>query len=75
MFQEPDLVCAFNCGFILYSSWSASIPHMLRPGGAPLVFTEYYQQDCAANRDLVTSLLTDTGVELCQDVRLNEFRQ
>ena len=23
-------VCAFNCGFILYDSWAASLPHMIR---------------------------------------------
>ena len=58
-YQEPDLVCAFNCGFILYSTWAASIPHMVRSSGAPLVFTEYYQQDCRSNLDLVTSLVTE----------------
>ena len=43
-YSEPDLVVAFNCGFILYTSWIQSIPHMLRPSGAPLLFTEYYLQ-------------------------------
>ena len=70
-FEEPDLVCAFNCGFILYKTWSDSIPHMMRPG-VPLVFTEYYEQDCQANLDLVTSLVPDTVT--CQQVKLNTFR-
>jgi len=52
-FMEPDLVCAFNCGFILYSSWAESLPHMLRYNGAPLLFTEYYLQDCEANLAMV----------------------
>ena len=74
-YQEPDLVCAFNCGFILYSTWSASIPHMLRSSGAPLVFTEYYDQDCRSNLDLVTSLVSEPEpVILSQDVSLNKFR-
>ena len=42
-FSEPSVVCAFNCGFILYSSWEASLPAMVRESGAPLVFTEYYR--------------------------------
>jgi len=52
-YTEPDLVCAFNCGFILYNSWAASLPHMIRSSGAPLLFTEYYLQDCKANLDLL----------------------
>jgi len=71
-FQEPDIVCAFNCGFILYSSWNDSIPHMVRPSGVPLVFTEYYEQDCRANLDLVRSLVSN--VATCQDATENYFR-
>ena len=56
-YKEPDLVAALNCGFILYSSWAASLPAMVRASGAPLVFTEYYEQDCRANLDLVTATL------------------
>jgi len=48
-FTEPELVCAFNCGFILYDTWAPSLPHMIRGSGAPLLFTEYYLQDCQAN--------------------------
>ena len=48
-FREPDLVAALNCGFIFYTSWDSSLDPMLRPSGAPLVFTEYYQQDCQLN--------------------------
>ena len=48
-FKEPDLVAALNCGFIFYNSWDSSLDPMLRPSGAPLVFTEYYQQDCQLN--------------------------
>ena len=73
-YEEPDLVCAFNCGFILYSTWAASIPHMVRSSGAPLVFTEYYHQDCRSNLDLVTSLVTEPELVVCQDVSLNKFR-
>lgn len=45
-FVEPDCVCAFNCGFIFYPSWDASIPAMIGTRGVPLVFTEYYLEDC-----------------------------
>jgi len=71
-FEEPDVVCAFNCGFILYSSWTDSIPHMVRPTGAPLLFTEYYEQDSRGNLDLVMSLVSN--VTVCQEVTENKFR-
>ena len=61
-YTEPDLVAALNCGFILYSSWAASLPAMVRASGAPLVFTEYYEQDCRANLDLVTATLQGAQV-------------
>ena len=70
-YREPDLVCALNCGFILYSSWAASIPLMVRDSGAPLVFTEYYDIDARANLDLVTQLCE---VKTLEEVRLNPFR-
>lgn len=71
MYTEPDVVCAFNCGFILYSSWAESIPHMVRRSGAPLVFTEYYMQDCQANLDMVKELVP---VEVVQEPKINPFR-
>ena len=43
-YLEPDLVAALNCGFIFYKSWDSSLDSMVRKNGAPLVFTEYYQQ-------------------------------
>ena len=41
--SKPDLVAAFNCGFIFYQSWDSSIPSMIKYPDVPLVFTEYYQ--------------------------------
>ena len=70
-FSEPDIVCAFNCGFILYSSWAESIPHMIRQSGAPLVFTEYYLQDCMANLAMVEEL---TPVRVLHKPQINHFR-
>ncbi len=43
---RADLVVALNCGFVFYESWDASIPLMLSRPGVPLVFTEYYLEDC-----------------------------
>ena len=40
---KPDLVAAFNCGFIFYTSWDPSLPPMIKYADVPLVFTEYYQ--------------------------------
>jgi len=48
-YLEPDLVAALNCGFIFYKSWNSSLDCMIRPSGAPLVFTEYYKDDCQLN--------------------------
>ena len=71
LFIEPDIICAFNCGFILYSSWIESIPYMVRESGAPLVFTEYYMQDCKANLELVKDIIP---VEVLVEPTLNAFR-
>ena len=48
-YLEPTLVAALNCGFIFYKSWDASLDFMVRKTGAPLVFTEYYLEDCKLN--------------------------
>jgi len=48
-YQEPDLIAALNCGFIFYKSWDSSLDCMVRSSGAPLVFTEYYREDCQLN--------------------------
>jgi len=48
-YQEPDLLSALNCGFIFYKSWDSSLDCMVRPSGSPLVFTEYYREDCQLN--------------------------
>ena len=71
LFSEPDIVCAFNCGFILYSSWAESIPYMVRQSGAPLVFTEYYLQDCVANLAMVEEI---TPVTVLHQPQVNQFR-
>jgi len=53
LYQEPDLVAALNCGFIFYKSWDSSLDSMLRISSAPLVFTEYYLQDCQLNLEKI----------------------
>ena len=43
---RPDLVLALNCGFIFYKEWDPSMPALIKYPDVPLVFTEYYEQDC-----------------------------
>lgn len=56
---KPDLVAAFNCGFIFYTSWDPSLPSMIKYADVPLVFTEYYQEDCGLNLQKVDSVVDD----------------
>ena len=44
--RKPDLVLALNCGFVFYKEWDASLPSMVTFANVPLIFTEYYQEDC-----------------------------
>lgn len=69
-YKEPSLVAALNCGFILYKSWADSLPHMLRTSGAPLVFTEYYLQDCLDNLREVEAV---ASLEVIREVDKNKM--
>ena len=44
--KKPDLVLALNCGFIFYKEWDATMPSLTKYANVPLVFTEYYEEDC-----------------------------
>jgi len=77
-YQEPNLVVALNCGFILYNSWAASIPWMLRKDGCPMVFTEYYLSDAQDNLDLVFETINerspDDTVQVLLPAEENPYR-
>ena len=47
------MVLVIFCHFNNYptQSWDSSLDSMVRPSRAPLVFTEYYLQDCQLNLD------------------------
>eukprot|EP00094_Tigriopus_californicus_P009383 TCALIF_09048-PA protein Name:"Protein of unknown function" AED:0.16 eAED:0.32 QI:0/0.57/0.37/1/0.85/0.75/8/0/553 len=68
----PDAISALNCGFIFYQSWDASIPSMLRSPGVPLIFTEYYLQDCQLNLDKVDDLV-EPELEVTLEPQENPF--
>lgn len=68
----PDAISALNCGFIFYQSWNASIPSMLRSPGVPLIFTEYYLQDCQLNLDKVDDLV-EPELEVILEPQENPF--
>ena len=40
------MVLALNCGFVFYKEWDASLPSMVTFADVPLIFTEYYEEDC-----------------------------
>ena len=69
---KPDCVSALNCGFIFYRSWDASIPYMLKWPGVPLVFSEYYMQDCEANLEKVDELV-QPELEMWVEPSVNPF--
>ena len=46
LIRKPDLVLALNCGFIFYKEWDASMPSLTKYADVPLIFTEYYEEDC-----------------------------
>lgn len=71
-FQEPDLVAALNCGFIFYTSWDRSLDSMIRQSGVPLVFTEYYLQDCQLNLEKLKQNTKKT-VETILEPKVNPF--
>ena len=51
-YMPPDFVVALDCGFKFYPSWNKAIPHMVRNGGAAMIFTEFNQTDCEDNLDI-----------------------
>ena len=56
---KPDLVLALNCGFIFYKEWDASMPSLIKYPDVPLVFTEYYEEDCHLDLQKLDSLVDD----------------
>ena len=71
-YLEPTLVAALNCGFIFYKSWDASLDFMVRKSGAPLVFTEYYLEDCKLNLEKLKKN-TKKSVEIVLEPSENPF--
>jgi hypothetical protein len=58
--RRPDLVLALNCGFIFYNGWdAASLSSMIKYADVPLVFTEYYEEDCVLDLEKLDSLVED----------------
>ena len=60
---EPDFVVALDCGFKFYLSWKKSIPHIVRPRCATLIFTEFIEKDC---QDNWTFCKMKMAVEICK---------
>jgi len=61
-YMPPDFVVALDCGFKFYPSWNKAIPHMVRNGGAAMIFTEFNQTDCEDNLDIVKREVEDVQV-------------
>lgn len=71
---EPDFVVALDCGFKFYPSWNKAIPHMVRKGGAALIFTEFTQKDMEDNLRIVQTNGNDTGVEVVMPPQRNPYQ-
>ena len=56
---RPDLVLALNCGFIFYKGWEPSLPAMTKYPDVPLIFTEYYEEDCQLDLQKLDSVVDD----------------
>ncbi|QQP39221.1 Putative LOC101449370, partial [Caligus rogercresseyi] len=70
-YTEPDVVVALDCGFKFYPSWRASLPAMLRPSGAPLIFTEFNLPDTRDNLSLLKSCVPGAVVKI--EPRMNSY--
>ncbi|CAB4069126.1 unnamed protein product [Lepeophtheirus salmonis] len=70
-FIEPDAVIALDCGFKFYPSWRESLPYMIRPGGAPLIFTEFNITDTKDNLTLLKNIVPNTRTVI--EPRLNAY--
>jgi len=58
-FRRPDLVLALNCGFIFYQQWDRSLPSLIKYANVPLIFTEYYEEDCKLDLQKLDSQVDD----------------
>ena len=57
--RKPNLVLALNCGFIFYREWDLSLPSLIKYPGVPLIFTEYYEEDCCLDLQKLDSNVDD----------------
>ena len=69
---KPDVVLALNCGFIFYQEWDASLPSMIKYPNVPLIFTEYYEEDCKLDLQKLDSLVDDE-LEVILKPSINPF--
>ena len=56
---KPDAVLALNCGFIFYKEWDKTLPSLIKYPNVPLVFTEYYEEDCKLDLQKMDSIVED----------------
>ena len=71
---EPDFVVALDCGFKFYPSWKKAIPHMVRPSGAALIFTEFNEKDCQDNLDIVKKENGGGNLQIVNPPQRNPFQ-
>ena len=71
---EPDFVVALDCGFKFYPSWKKAIPHMVRPSGAALIFTEFNEKDCQDNLDNGQNENGDGNLQIVNPPQRNPFQ-
>ena len=50
---------ALNCGFIFYNEWDRSLPSLIKYPDVPLIFTEYYEEDCKLDLQKLDSHVDD----------------
>ena len=67
--RKPDLVLALNCGFVFYKEWDASLPSMVTFANVPLIFTEYYQEDCKLDLQKLGLYFLLPGVQCLCDAK------
>ena len=80
-YVQPDIVCAFNCGFHEFANdqeaeketWRPALPWLTRHIGVPLIFTSYTRTEAMRDYDII---LKSSDHELKTDARQvrNPFR-
>lgn len=69
MFQEPDIICTFNCGYHEYENsdsdtWSLSLPYLIQNNRVPLIFTSFTEGEAEKDAKMLLDLNKNLRVKI-----------